>query len=380
MRVLFVCGGTAGHINPALAVAGCLRRIMPEVKILFAATGRDLEKKLISAAGYDLINIRMSGIRRGISPGKIIYNIKTAKNLVAAGREAEKLMNDFMPDAVLGTGGYICYPVLIKAAKKGIPTLIHEANAVPGLTTKMLSARVDKVLASFKGQEMHYRRPGAVLHTGMPVRENFQLPPDAAKKPAPDKKPLVVSFWGSLGAERLNEMIADFIKLNIKDGGFDHIHAAGTGSAVKLIENKLKQPGAALNLPAGVEIREYIEDMPSVMAAADIVVCRAGASTIAELTLMGKPSVLIPSPYVTGNHQEKNAMELTKAGGALMLDEKMCTGASLYETVLTIISDKDKLNSMAAAQKSLGIPNAAEKIAGLIQEIIADKERTKADG
>jgi UDP-N-acetylglucosamine--N-acetylmuramyl-(pentapeptide) pyrophosphoryl-undecaprenol N-acetylglucosamine transferase len=268
-------------------------------------------------------------------------------NLATAGVKAEKLISRFAPDAVIGTGGYICYPILKKAAQMGLPTIVHESNAVPGLTTKLLSASVDRVLISFPGLEGLYRRPERVVFTGTPVRSGFMAPAAVVAAPAARVKPLVVSFWGSLGAE--------LIRLNIGGGRFRHIHATG-GKAINV--------GGAL--PQDIEIREYIDDMPALMAAADIILCRAGASTIAELTAAGKPAVLVPSPYVTNNHQEENAKQLQKAGGAVMLLEKGCTGEKLYDTVASILEDADKLKSMSAAQKALGIPDAAGKIVEMI--------------
>jgi len=181
------------------------------------------------------------------------------------------------------------------------------------------------------------------------------------------KKPLVVSFWGSLGAERMNEAMAEFIKLNIDAGRFDHIHATGgSEDGVREMKNRLKSLGVSEDLPQGIEIRQYIDDMPTVMAMADIALCRAGASTIAELTIMGKPAILVPSPYVTNNHQEENAKQLQKAGGAVMLSEKDCTGKKLFDTVTSILEDKDKLRSMGEAQLTLANPDAAAKIVELV--------------
>jgi UDP-N-acetylglucosamine--N-acetylmuramyl-(pentapeptide) pyrophosphoryl-undecaprenol N-acetylglucosamine transferase len=347
-------------------VASELRRLNPDAGILFVGSGRDLENRLIPGAGFDLVNIKMSGFARGVTPDKFYRNIKTAKNLMTAGREAEKLICGFRPDAAIGTGGYICYPILKKASEAGIPTFIHESNAIPGLTTKLLSAVVDKVLVSFPGLERLYRRPERVLLTGTPVRGEFEDALKDGNSPQLDGKPLIVSFWGSLGAELMNEVMADFIKLNVDSGHFRHIHATGKSGGAESMRNKLKRLGAAGDLPAGIDIREYIYDMPLAMAAADVVLCRAGASTIAELALMGKPAVLVPSPFVANNHQVENAKQIQKAGGAIMLMEKKCTGASLYETVFSLLKDRDKLKRMSEAQKSIATPGAAERIAKLV--------------
>ncbi|MCL2401439.1 MAG: UDP-N-acetylglucosamine--N-acetylmuramyl-(pentapeptide) pyrophosphoryl-undecaprenol N-acetylglucosamine transferase, partial [Oscillospiraceae bacterium] len=312
------------------------------------------------------VNIKMTGLQRGFSPEKLVHNIKTAKHLITAGAEAGRIIREFKPDAVIGTGAYVCYPVLKKAARMGIPTFIHEQNAVPGLANKLLSASVDKVLVSFPGLEKQFKRPERVVFTGTPVRGEFI----AEQKGRQNLKPLVVSFWGSLGAAHMNEVMAEFIKRNIDESAFDHIHATGgKRSNVDEMIIRLENLVAPTALPQGIQIREYIDDMPSVMASADIVLCRAGATTIAELTVLGKPAMLVPSPNVTNNQQEENAKQLQKSGGAVMILEKDCTGEKLYDAVLALLKDKEKLKSMSDAQKALGAPNAARKIVELIIDV-----------
>ena len=374
MNFLFACGGTAGHINPALAIAAELRRRIPNAEILFVGADREMEKRLIPPAGYELVNIKMSGLKRGFSPSDLLYNIKTFRNLTAAGKKTAKIIEEFKPQAVIGTGGYICYPVLKKGARMGIPTFVHESNAVPGLTTMLLSSIVDRVLVSFPGIEKNYRCPDRVVFTGTPVRLGFEAEEQNFIKKESNKKPLVLSFWGSLGAEHMNETIADFIKLNVNSREFNHIHATGKSNGVAEMKARLKQIGVPDDLPPGMEIREYIDDMQSVMEQADIVLCRAGGSTVAELTVMGKPAVLIPSPYVSNNEQEKNAEQLLKAGGAVMLKEKNCSGEVLYNIVTDILRNDNKLKNMLEAQKALGVPKAAQGIADLIITFVTRNE------
>ena len=393
MNFLFVCGGTAGHINPALAIAGEIRRTNPDAKILFAGAGKELENRLIPHEGFHIVNIRMSGLRRDVSAESLRYNARTMRNLATAGIKAEELIRRFDPQVVVGTGGYICYPILRKAAQLCILTIVHESNAVPGLTTKLLSASVDRVLISFPELEGLYRHPERVFLTGTPVLGGFKpgvgQPADPAVDPASDTaadaaadlaaspergdRRLVVSFWGSLGAERMNDMMADFIKLNAQAGLFDHIHAAGKKESADMMRSKLKKLGMPDVMPQGTSLVEYIHDMQSVMAAADLVMCRAGGSTIAELTVLGKPAVLIPSPYVTNNQQIKNAEQVEKAGGAVLLQERDCTGEMLFETVSDILKDKDKLSRMGDAQKALGAPDAAANIARMIMGLLRER-------
>jgi len=375
MNFLFVCGGSAGHINPALAIAAELQRTLPESGILFTGADKILEKRLVPDAGFNLVNIKMSGLRRGFSPEDIIHNIKTAGNLVLADHKSKKLLKEYKPDAVIGTGGYVCYPVLRKAAKIGIPTFVLEPNAYPGLSVRMLSAVVDKVLVTYKGLERRYRRPERVVYTGTPLRREFINIENALSPPNRKEKPLVISYWGSHGAAGMNEKMLDFIRLNSEESKFNHIHATGISNSAEMMIKRLKELGIHEIKPPLTDIREYINDMPLVMMDADIVLSRAGASTIAELTTLGKPAILIPSPNVTENHQEENAKQLQKAGGAVMIPEKECTGDVLYREVSSLLDNKIKLEKMSKAQKSLSVPNAANKIVSIVLDFCADKNQ-----
>jgi len=368
MKFLFACGGTAGHINPALAVAGKLRELLPDSQFLFVGSGREMEKRLVPAEGYVLKNITITGFSRGFSPSDLKHNAVTIRNLAVSKRESETILDEFSPDVVIGTGGYVCYPVLRCAAKRGLPTLMHESNAVPGLTTKMLSGVVDKVLVAFPDVESRYKKPERVVFTGTPVRGDFSLltRESAKKKLGIAGKPLVVSFWGSLGADMMNGRMADFIRLNSRSGEFWHIHATGNGKdGVARMVERLAERGV-YGLPAWEDLRPYIDDMGTVMTAADLVLCRAGASTIAELTNVGRAAILVPSPNVTNQHQEKNARELERSGAVAVAEESACSGESLYNSALGLLRDRDALAVMERASRSLGRRDACDKIAAEI--------------
>jgi len=382
VKFLFVCGGSVGHIHPALAIAEELSRRSPDAKILFVGADKALEKRLIPKAGFKLINIKMSGLRRGFSLKDIAHNIKTTKNLFFAGFKANKLLKDFNPDAVIGTGGYICYPVIKNAAKKSIPAYVLEPNACPGLTVKMLDKTVDKIFVAYKGIENRFSRPEIVVYTGTPLRSEFTQPVTDRDNGQPGEKPFVVSYWGSTGATEMNKKIIDFMARNSKEQKFNHMHAAGiSGSAtnasivtnVGKMREKLERIGIKeVNAPL-IDIREYIENMPAVLKRADLVITRAGASTIAELTTTGTPAIFIPSPNVTENHQEENARQLQNAGGAVMILENECTGDVLYDTVTGILSDKNKLQEMADIQMSQSVPDSASKIIDIITDDLSEK-------
>lgn len=372
MKFLFACGGTAGHINPALAVAGRLRELMPDCEILFVGTEINMEKELVPKSGYDFVSLKVNSLRRGHSPKDICHNIKSFVNIFRGKHAAKKIMRRFKPDIVVGTGGYVCYAVLKAASELGIPTAVHESNAVPGLTTKMLSEAVDLIMVGFEESKSHYSDPSKVCVTGTPVRGEFsKYTKEAAKAElgiSPDK-PLVLSVWGSLGASRMNAVMSEFIELCSSEPPFRLIHSAGSdgydGMMQKLSETVPEHE------KYGLEVRRYIYDMPRVMAAADLVLCRAGASTISELTYMHKPTIFVPSPNVTNNHQFKNASVVKNAGGAELFEEKDLSAEALYHEVEKLLSDKKRLASMSDAMGTLAVKNATETIVEKLLELCA---------
>ena len=278
-------------------------------------------------------------------------------------KQAQAILDEFKPDLVVGTGGYASFPVVKEAARRHIPTAVHESNAVPGLTTKALSKVVDVVMVGFEESRSHYDTPEKVVVTGTPVRGDFfrYTRKEAREKLGfADDKPLVLSVWGSLGAEVMNRQMAQCIALECRDGApFRHIH--GAGRDFSWMQEELLRRGLKLG-DNGVEVREYIYDMPLVMAAADVVLCRAGASTISELTAIAKPSILVPSPNVTANHQEKNARVLSDQGAAVLLLEKDCQGDELYEQADALLRDRQRRDNMIRALNNMAVPDAGEKI------------------
>ena len=363
MKFMFTCGGTAGHINPAIAVAGRLRELMPECEILFVGADGHMEEDLVPRSGYEIVTLKVTNISRGKSLKAIIHNIKSVINVLLATAKAKKLIQRFQPDVVIGTGGYVCYPVLKAAAKLGIPTAVHESNAVPGLTTKMLAGVVDKIMLGFEESRKHYKQQEKTAVTGTPVRGEFARYTKAQAKAElgfSADTPLVVSVWGSLGAGNMNKIMCEFIKLAGPNPGFRLIHSAGTAGFESMV-NTLRETVPAYE-KNGMDVREYIYDMPRVMAAADLVLCRAGASTVSELTFMHKPTVFVPSPYVTNNHQYKNAKVIEDAGGAKIFEEGKFEASELYNEVKRILSSENELTSMAEAMEKLAFPEATNII------------------
>ena len=371
MNVIFTCGGTAGHVNPALALAGYMQERHPDLRVLFVGTPRGMERGLIEKAGYDFRSIEVSSFQRSLSPSGIAHNVKSLKNLALAGSRARAILRDFRPDLVVGTGGYASYPMVKYAAKEGIPTAVHESNMVPGLTTKMLEGYAGCIMVGFEECRRHYKHPEKIVVTGTPVRGDFfrQTREQARQKLGlTDDRPLAVSFWGSLGARFMNEHMLDFFRLEARDGmPFHHIHAAGKGSWDTMRQTLEAEQ---LTKTPGLDVREYIYDMADVMRAADLVICRAGASTVSELTALGVPAIMVPSPYVTNNHQEKNARALETHGGVEVLLEQDSSGQALFQTAAGILHDDVRREAMASAMAELGIRDAAQRIYETVQELL----------
>ncbi len=363
MNVIFTCGGTAGHVNPALALAGYMCRKDPDTKVLFVGTPDGMERGLVEKSGYMFRSVQVSSFQRSISVAGIRHNMKAVGHLLTARQQANAILKDFKPDLVVGTGGYASFPMVKYAAKAGIPTAVHESNMVPGLTTKMLEKFADRIMVGFEECRQHYQHPEKIVVTGTPVRGDFfELSHDEARQKLGlhDSKPLVVSFWGSLGASTMNHNMLDFFEREKADGQpFHHIHAVGA-RGWETMSTDLAERGLT-NIPE-LDIREYIYDMAVVMRAADVVICRAGASTVSEITALAVPTVIVPSPYVTNNHQEKNARILEKHGGAVLLLENEASGDKLYETTRDILSSSQRQSDMRRSMAELGILDATERI------------------
>ncbi len=372
MKVLFACGGTAGHINPALSIAAALRKRHPDAVIRFAGNPDGMEARLVPGAGFDFVPFRAMGIQRRLTPYNIYRNIKSVGLLATAGPRARKVIRAFEPDLVVGTGGYVSGPILLKAAQMGIPTATHEQNAFPGVTTKLLSRQVDKVLLAVEkaAEYLPAEARGKCVVTGNPVRpETFTASREKAREKlrVPGEQVCILSFGGSLGAQRVNEAVADVMAWHTREGRIHHIHATGR-YGVELLPRLLEERRVEWKGNPNLDIREYIDDMPDCLAAADLVICRAGASTLSELEAAGRASVLIPSPNVAENHQYHNAMVLQNADAAVVLEEKNLTGEALVKLVKELTGDPQRLARLGRNAREMAAPDAVERI---VDEICA---------
>jgi len=359
--ILFAAGGTGGHINPALAVAGLIRYLHPQANIHFVGTADRMETQLVPAAGYAFHTIEISGFQRSFSPQNIKRNLLTVKRLLTVGGQVNRLLNELKPDIVVGFGGYVAGPVLRGAAKRGIATAIHEQNAYPGVTNKMLAKLVDKVMLASEeaGSRMQCKHPPVTV--GLPLRrELLQADRTMSRNELKlDSRPMVLSMGGSQGARAINENVVGMLGLLAKQGRAHFHHAYGQYG--KWVPEALRKTSVSANC-AELTLREYIDDMPRCMAAADLVIARAGAATLAELQACGVPSILIPSPNVTENHQYHNAMTMVQRGAAVLIEEKDPTPLHLAQTVTKLIGDPIKLTNMSKAARAMAVTDAAERI------------------
>ena len=362
MRVLFTGGGTAGHINPALAVAGYLKSKEPDAQILYVGNRGGMEERLVQRAGYDMAFITISGFQRKLTPKNILRNFQTVGRLFTSIGESKKIISDFKPDVCVGTGGYVSGPVIREAAKMGVPCVIHESNAYPGVTTKMLSKDVKAVLLAVPDAKKYFDSSVNCVITGNPVRgEVLAAEREASRKALGlDSRPLVLSFGGSLGASALNRAAAYMLAESAKEGRYQHIH--GYGSHDQTFLSELKALGLDQKSSPQIRLLEYIDNMPQCLSAADLVIGRAGAMTLTEIEAKAKASILVPSPNVAENHQFHNAMALVRRGAAEIIEEKDLTGEVLWKKVEKILCDPGRLKSLGENAGKMEIIDANQRI------------------
>lgn len=364
MRVLIAAGGTAGHINPALAIAGALKDARPDADIHFAGRREGMEYGLVAKAGYPFHHIEITGFQRKLSLRNIGRNLVTLKNLALSAPKARAMLKALKPDIVIGCGGYVSGPVVRCAAKMGIKTAIHEQNAFPGVTNKLLAPDVDVIFAAVPAAVEKLGAPGKTLVVGNPVRPAVraaaQNRSENRAKLAAGERTVILSFGGSLGARRINEVVADLCAWEqAQHKAILHLHATGQ-YGVTLFEELEKDKNFAPG--ENLVVTEYIDNMPELLAAADLVISRAGALTLAELEASGRAAILIPSPNVAENHQYYNALELQKAGAAVVIEEKDLTGAKLIETVERLTADPQNLAVMGKLARSLAVDDSLARI------------------
>lgn len=372
MKVLFAGGGTAGHINPALAVAGYLREKEPDAQILYVGAKGGMEERLVPAAGFSFRGITVAGFQRKLNWNNVKRNAAAAVHVFTASREARRIIREFQPDLCIGTGGYVAGPVIREAIKMKIPSLIHEQNAFPGVTNKMLSKRANRTMLAVADAQKYLAPSARCVLTGNPVRQEvIRADREAARKKLKlDGRPVILSFGGSLGARTINEAVAGLLTASAKTGRFQHIH--GYGQWGKWFPGLLKEKGVDLHKHPQFDVREYISDMPDCLAAADLVICRAGAITLSELQAQGRASILIPSPNVAENHQYHNAMAMVNRGAAAILEEKDLTPETLCRKVDELFASPETIRKIGENAKNMAITDANARIYKIMKEVLAE--------
>ena len=371
MRVLIAAGGTAGHINPALAIAGALRAARPDAEIHFAGRREGMEFGLVREAGYPFHHIEVNGIQRRLTPQNVVRNLQAIWHLALSGPRAKAILKEVRPDLVIGCGGYVSGPVVHCAARMGIHTAIHEQNAFPGVTNKLLARDVDIVFAAVPAAVEKLGAPDKTLVVGNPVRPEIftQNRAEERARLAAGDKTVILSFGGSLGARRINEVVADLVAWEQKTHPHATLHLHATGSrGVELFRQLGQQKGFAPG--QDLVVSEYIRNMPQLLAAADLVISRAGALTLAELQAAGRASILIPSPNVAENHQYYNALELQKAGAALVIEEKNLTGEGLIQAVESLLAEPGRLEVMGKMARAMAEPESLNKITARLLRLV----------
>ena len=361
MRYLITGGGTGGHIYPALAIANEIKNKYNDAEILYVGTKSGLEAELVPREGYDFKTIRVKSMPRKINKKSLI----ALKELLNGFKDSRNILNEFKPDIVIGTGGYVCGPMVYMASRRNIPTLIHEQNAFPGITNKILSNFVDKVAITFDESIKYFKHTDRVLNTGNPIRRQIlTVDKSSAYKELelnPDI-PLLLSFGGSGGQKKLNDVMMNFIKLS-KDENIQIIHITGTRLYDDFMKDIKKKD---IIIENNIKIFPYFHQMPEALNIAELIVTSAGAITLAEISALGIPSLLIPKSYTAENHQEYNARSFEANGASKVILEKNLTDELFYNTVNELLNDKEKLKEMKINSKNLGKLDAAKNIMRII--------------
>ncbi len=376
LRVILSGGGSAGHVNPALAISEIIKDNRPDVEFLYVGTPNGMEHRLAENAGFKFAGMNVAGFQRHLSLKNIGRNIKAAAYLATAGAKASKILKEFKPDLVIGTGGYVCGPIVRKAAKMGIKTVIHEQNAFPGLTTKLLSPDVDKIMltVSKAADRLEEQVRSKCVVTGLPVRKGFAehvvTKEEAKRQLGLDGSVCVLSTGGSLGARAINNAALELMEWYKRDGiKVNHIHSYGKSNREEF-EKGLAERGIVLSEHPNFIVREYIDNMSVCMAAADLIISRCGMGALTEIEAEGKASILIPSPYLAENHQYYNGLVLQSAGAAVLYEQKDITPGLIAKTVKGLINDPEALNEMSAHASEQFIKDTPERIWNVISEVL----------
>ncbi len=372
MKILFACGGTGGHINPAIAVANYIKSKDPKAQILFAGNPNGMEARLVPQAGFSFVPIEIMGLQRKINMRNIRYNVKSLLCLMTANKKAKKIIKEFSPDIVMGTGGYVSAPILYTAHKLGVKTVAHEQNAYPGIANKMSFKFVDSILLAVEEVKKYLPEGKKYTVTGNPIRQEiiFADREKARAELGVSDKICLLTFGGSLGAAKINEAVTDIISWHKNRNDIYHIHATGKGGA-ESFPNLLLKRGINHTEISHLDIRDYINNMADCLAASDLVICRSGAITLSELQAAGKASMLIPSPNVAENHQYHNAKILKDHGAAVLIEEKDLKENLIISEIEKLIENPKLLEKLGENAAKMAVLDSNERIYSEILKILS---------
>lgn len=370
MKVIISAAGTGGHINPGIAIANKIKEKDPKSEILFIGTNRGLENDLVPRAGYKLKTIDVYGLKKEFS----LTNLKHILQTIASRKDVKKIFDEFKPDLVLGTGGYICGPVFYVATSRKIPTILHESNAYPGKAVKMFSKKVDAVLVGFEDTKSKLEGCKKVVVTGTPTKIRKIEISEKRKKEILEEigirndLPIVLIYGGSQGAQKINEAVTELIKSG-KNEKYQIIWATGP-KQYDIVKEHFEKENIYINNLKNVKVLPYIYNMEELMNISDLMVCRSGAMTITEVSIVGKPAIFIPLPSISANRQEDNALVLKKIGAAKMILNQDLNGQILSEEIDDIILDKLELEEMGKVANSIAPKDVEEKIFEEIEKVL----------
>lgn len=372
MRLLITGGGSGGHVNPALAIADTIAKNEPGSEIAYVGTPDGIENKLVPKAGYRMYHVKVERLRRRLT----LRNVKAAYYALTSPAKAKKIIREFKPDLVVGTGGYVSWPIVKAASKLHIPTALHESNALPGVAVRMLAKHVDLILTTFDKTGEYLKMPDKTVKVGNPVLGTFASSDRAAAKKrlgCENYAKIILSYGGSLGAEAVNDATLELMRdYTASHPDTLHIHATG---ALEYAAAKKKYDEYGLGAYENCVLLEYIYDMPDRMASADVVICRAGSMTISELAAAGRCAVMIPSPHVAENHQYVNAKVLADAGAARLIEEKDLAGGRLVREVASLLGDDAARRSIERAVTAFAALDSNKRIYEELTALIRRKKR-----
>lgn len=366
MRVMIVAAGTGGHITPGISIANKIKKEEKDSEIIFVGTKNGMENDIVSKAGYNIMHIRAQGIKREFT----IENIKRAIELILGIGDAKKVIKKFKPDIVIGTGGYVTFPIFKVATKRGIPTMLHESNSIPGKVVTMMASKVDTIMVGFDEASGKIRNARNIVYTGTPTKMSTYVPPSNLKQKLGLKEelPVLLITGGSQGAKKLNERVVDIIT-NGKEKKYQMVFVTGP-KQYEFVRKQIQEKGYDVENLENIHILNYVYNMEEYMSVADVIISRAGALSLTEICIMGIPSIIVPYPYAAENHQVYNAKVIEKAGAGKVILEQDLNGDILNSTLEDMIYNKGQLEKMSKEAKKLAVFNVEDKIYTEIKKLV----------